>query len=675
LAEPQDDVEPDELSAELASPTTPNLAEALAMELMGPGLDEPAAKQGSRQKPGAGGDTPSRHSARNFLDKQSRMLDIQMEHLHEQRDLVLAHLRLRKINETFKVALQVMTCFVGAAVVAVIAGMALQAWRSHSLVIEPFRTPADMAQRGLDGTALASRLLDKLRGLQDATDSARSADSFAQSWGEDIKIEIPETGVSVGEVQAYLRNWLGHDSHISGEAYRGWAPQVPGAPAPRPASPDAIYLTVRAGEVAGVTLQGREEDIDGLIQQAAERLFAVTQPYRWSVYLARNGRVPEAIKVLTRLAESGPKEERAWANSYLGGMLIVSTGDIRAAEAKERTALALDPDLAIARDNMAGQEFALGHDHAALASLKRETGLLSAGHGGQLSEKVRPAMRAWAQARAAATLGDFAGAADGAAQVRGLPDYQGIADAALQEQAAALALQHDPAAARAVLAEAGPPDPAAAFDNAISWGSPAVAQADIDEALGDWAAAVRDLEAAQGAADKGKLPAAAIRTAVWPALAYARARAGDIPGGRALAASTPLDCYACVLTRGRIAALARDWPDAERWLAEAARQAPDLPFADQAWGELLLARGDAKGAIARFQKAHRLGPRYADPLEGWGEALMATGDFRAAAARFAEAARLAPRWTRLELQWSRALSRLGRADEARAHAARAASLR
>ena len=40
------------------------------------------------------------------------------------------------------------------------------------------------------------------------------------------------------------------------------------------------------------------------------------------------------------------------------------------------------------------------------------------------------------------------------------------------------------------------------------------------------------------------------------------------------------------------------------------------------WGQALLARGDADGAIAKFTLANQKGPHFADPLEGWGEALM-----------------------------------------------------
>ena len=650
--------------AEIAGPVAPSLADALALELA------QAPRRGRRRRPGepaapaqTAAQATAQASARAFLDKQSRMLDIQMEHLHEQRGLSLSHLRLRRLNEGFKVALQVLACTVGFAVVLFVGTLAWQAWRSRALVIEPIRTPPDLAQRGLDGTALSARLLDKLRVLQDATDSARAPNTYTHAWGDDIKLQIPETGVSVSELQSYLRRWLGHDIHISGEVFRGWSAGRTAADGP----PDAIFLTVRAGDSPGATLTGREDQADELVEQAAERLYASTQPYRWSVYLARHGRLREAAEGLARLASSASLEERAWANAYLGGVTVLLNGDFAAGAAHERAALKLDPALVIARDNLAGQEVALGQDGAAVSNLSREYELLSGGRAHDVAPEVAPVMRAWAQARVRAAEGDYAGAADAADTVRQLPDYEGSAEAALLGQAAMLALGHDVAAARAALAGAGGANPSASFNRSIGWGSNQSPEVAIDRALDDWPAARRDLMAiAQDRAPRDFIAAAAVRTTVWPWLAYAEARTGDLAAARARIGATPLDCGLCLVMRGRIAAQAGDIPAARGWFARARREAPGLPRADFAWAEMLLARGDADGAIDRFRAAAELAPRFADPLEGWGEGLLKRGEPRRAADRFAAAARLAPRWGRNRLRWGEALLRTGHRAEARA---------
>jgi tetratricopeptide (TPR) repeat protein len=159
-----------------------------------------------------------------------------------------------------------------------------------------------------------------------------------------------------------------------------------------------------------------------------------------------------------------------------------------------------------------------------------------------------------------------------------------------------------------------------------------------------------------------------------PRLAEAEAHTGNITSAQALIASTPLDCDDCVRTRGRIAALNRDWAGAARWFQTVSVRSPDIPFADADWGAMLLAAGDAAGAIGKFQSANRKGPKFADPLEGWGEALMAKNQSHLALAKFADANKYAPNWGRLHMKWGEALVYARKVDEAKKQFARAAQL-
>ena len=67
-----------------------------------------------------------------------------------------------------------------------------------------------------------------------------------------------------------------------------------------------------------------------------------------------------------------------------------------------------------------------------------------------------------------------------------------------------------------------------------------------------------------------------------------------------------------------------------------------MPFADTAWGQALLARGQSDAAIEKFKLANRKGPHFADPLEGWGEALMAKNQSHLALAKSEEANKYVP---------------------------------
>jgi hypothetical protein len=137
------------------------------------------------------------------------------------------------------------------------------------------------------------------------SESSRAAQSYANNWGSDIKVEIPETGISIGELRDFLREWLGHDIHMSGEIFR---------------TADGIAVTARAGGEEGATFTGKESDLDALVQKAAEHVYEVTQPYRYANYLDRNydpkglaQRIATATEVYRRLIAGDDKKEQAWA--------------------------------------------------------------------------------------------------------------------------------------------------------------------------------------------------------------------------------------------------------------------------------------------------------------------------------------------------------------------------
>jgi tetratricopeptide (TPR) repeat protein len=196
---------------------------------------------------------------------------------------------------------------------------------------------------------------------------------------------------------------------------------------------------------------------------------------------------------------------------------------------------------------------------------------------------------------------------------------------------------------------------------------PLALQAEAAASLDQWSQALAALESFEAeVAPTLDLRARADRmTFIWPQLAYARARTGDLAGAQTLIATTPLDCYLCVRERARIAELAGDRAAADRWSTEARRQGPSLPFAFAERGQMLMARGDIAGAIDFYEQAIERGPRWADPQKSWGDALMAQGDEAGAIRKYRAAADRAPRWGALHLAWGRALEAQGKRDRAR----------
>ena len=95
----------------------------------------------------------SRAKADRFLDEQTEFVRLQKEHLHEQRLLLLSHLKWRRFEDQISGALRIILVLAGAAVVAAVGGTVWNASRADGLVVDPFwcrrrsRKPASAAKR------------------------------------------------------------------------------------------------------------------------------------------------------------------------------------------------------------------------------------------------------------------------------------------------------------------------------------------------------------------------------------------------------------------------------------------------------------------------------------------------------------------------------------------------
>ena len=625
-----------------AAPNSAALAAAMALGRAGsnPALDKKAAA---------------------FLDEQTRMLRLQMEHLHEQRALQVQHLedqsrhlRLRHFNERLNVGLKLLTIAIGAAVAIGLGAMVWSAANDHGLVVQPFQVPPELAQQGLGGQALAAQVLDRMVEMDAQSASARSPGTYSNDWGEDVKLEIPETGVSVGELQRWLQSSLGHQTRISGELYK---------------SPQGLVLTVRAGAHAGQRFVEQGEDFDGLVARAADALYEQTQPYRYSKYLEEHGRLADSMAASLQLTH-GPREDQPWAWAQVANLDLIG-GDYRAGVDAASRAMALRPDLNIGFMNRAGGEEPLGWDEQALSDLHGAMKVVER-DSGQITRDDRYAWQPVQLGLIADYLGDRQTSARQFAVAAAGPDFQHVGSTAPAFRAYELALGHDIRGASAAsvspaLSQISTYAGEIAFFPYVAWAEHA--------ALDDWTAVLVDLDQAEAAAGgQSKAGQTYIERWLWPLRAQALAALGRGDEAQRAADLAPLDCYLCLRMRGVAAASRRDWPAAAGWFAQAARQSPSIPFAYADWGRMLLAKGDVNGAVAKFALARAKGPHFADALELCGEALLRKGDVLGAVAKFREADQNAPRWGRNHLRWGQALARLGHRDEARAQYRAAAQM-
>jgi tetratricopeptide (TPR) repeat protein len=527
--------------------------------------------------------------------------------------------------------------------------------RASGLVIQPFSVPPELVEGGLDSRAVAALFQDELIRLDAATVSPRPAASFRNDWSGAITVQVEAGGLSLTNAYTALTRWLGKETFISGGLSR---------------TTDGLELVVRTSDGAAVTLREGPDRPEDLMKQAAEQFYEQTQPYRYSQYLRSIGQdLPESPEqralydrsraILTTLLDSRSQTERLWAYNGLSVARDTTTRDsVPILEA----ALEIDPDHPLIRANLADFSLALGHAEAALGYSQSVAVSWSVPRNRpKVSEDRQQRLPLVYTAMAAVLEGDWLQAQE--LYTRALNSGQpGTAYLPDLRMASLIALHQPSALSRRiqdeVLRSAGRPGPA---------GRLLALQAEAAASLDQWPQALAALEAFEAeVAPTLDLRARADRSIfIWPQLAYARARTGNLAGAQTLIATTPLDCYLCVRDRARIAELAGDRAAADRWSAEARRQGPSLPFAFAERGQMLMARGDIAGAIDFYEQAIERGPRWADPQKYWGDALAARGDEAGAIRKYRAAADRAPRWGALHLAWGRALEAQGRRDQAR----------
>jgi hypothetical protein len=593
----------------------------------------------------------SRDKADAFLDDQRALIADQRHHLREQ----YKQLRLGIFGQRLSIALKALTAIVCATIAV---GLGIAGWnasRADGMVVDAFSVPPQFSEAGITGEVVADDLTARIGAIRTiaVNNSLTNSRDVRKDSAQDIKVEIPETGVSLGQAWRYLRLWLGHERHLSGNL--------------RLTGGGKTALTVALDGERAVSVGGASGDLDKLEQEAAEQIFARVEPTNIVIYLLAEGRDGEALAAAARATQvADGSAERASAYSLWSGMTWTVTGDMKLALSRARIAADINPKLLTAQLEMMSTLVLMGHDEEALRQAQamrdfKEQDQPRAQQGRGFAEIL-----AKGESIRDASTGSFMLAASEDLCPRCTQSRK------FATQAESAARAHDGAQSRALAAKA-----VAAGQAAGMPGSPI---ADTDSArveyysktdLEDWRTAVGSARVYEADIKSNPrmsqgLKAIMLRIQAAPLLAYALARAGDPAGAQAVIDVTPPDCYLCVRTRGSIAAAAKQWDRADWWFARAAASGPSLPFAYADWGQALLDQGQPDAAITKFAIANQKGPHFADPLELWGEALMAKNRSDLALAKFAEAGKFAPNWGRLHLKWGEALGYAGRKDEAHA---------
>jgi tetratricopeptide (TPR) repeat protein len=562
--------------------------------------------------------------AADFLDEQTRLMRMQSAGLVEEQDLKVAYLhyqlhesRLRRVGHRVRIAMQVVAALVATAVGLGVVVMLYDVFTSKSVIVEPFDAPADLSARGLTGKVVATELLDDLTRLQAATQGNSVKRNLSNAWTNDIRVAMPQTGVSIGDIDRMLKARFGHDLHINGDLV-----QTPSG---------GLALSVRGDGVAPKTFFGSADELDKLSQEAAEYVYGQAEPSLFAIYLMQSGRIGEVAAFSRAGYGIATKADRpqllnTWANA------ITSTGgSLDDALLLYREALKLKPDYWEAYNNVMNVDLMRG-DEEGIGQVGQEMEKAAGGRPGRAREAmyqnldlVTWNLQAW-KASIDADIEAHGGL--GSNPVAGWPELADI-DVRL----------HDAAGAALVLATArsdlGGPE-IAAMNHFI--------RGRLAMESGESQTAASEMEAFGAAYADPRISSNYAGYNCW--IAPAEEAAGHPEKADAVLA-TGGHFVDCLRFRGDILDRRGDWPGAQRAYADAVALAPDLPAGYYSWGAALARHGEFDAAEARLAEANRRGPHWADPLRIWGDVLAREKRWAEARAKYDAAARYAPAWSRL----------------------------
>jgi tetratricopeptide (TPR) repeat protein len=558
-----------------------------------------------------------------FLRQQTKVLRLQEKNLdaeyvcfESEAGPRLLALRLRT---GFQLFFALITTVIGLALAIAI----YAATQSRSVVIEPFEISSIVASEVPNGRIVAAGLLDQITMIQANTRLYKSSTSdLAAAWSQEASLVIPEVGLSLNQIDYFLRQKLGHDVHISGDVVR--------------ASSDRIALTVRGLDVIPMSFVGSPSDLNALLQQAAEYLYGEANIIGFSRYLDDKREYRREVDYLQSHISKAPKN---LLPELLNGLALALQNDQgRSTYPQQKSlyeqAIRIAPKLATSYDNLAMSFAIYGEEERAVPVIQNA-----------LNQGIKPSdlqsvglifydlelFRTFYEEDIASSNGT--GATEGGKEQFLVAQFN--------------ALQHDTEAAKQVL-NSVPMDAQSVDDIALYFPAAAFIAAedgDLQGAIESWDRSFKNSEFATWVNNvlyiRSCLAAVDYQRADMPAKADA---ALDAPK-RIMGADTYVDCYR---SRGDVLELRGDWKAAQEWYAKAVNLAPSLPAGYYSWGVALEKHGDLAGAAEKLRLANQKGPHWADPLKAWGDVLVKQGNTKEALTKYDEALKYAPNWKQLK---------------------------
>jgi tetratricopeptide (TPR) repeat protein len=569
----------------------------------------------------------------DFLSEQTQLLKAQKECLQGEHALRLTQLRhqvraenLRAVGMRVRIGLHVFIALIAIGLVAGAAIMIHDAVGSRSVVIDAFDIAPNVAAQVPSGKIVAAGLLDVLTRIQAATRSSAEHRSLSGAWNNDIAIDVPETGISIGQITRMMKARFGSDQHIDGDLMQS--------------ETGGLALTVRGTGIFSKTFTGETRHLDALLTQAGEYVYGQSQPGLFAAYLANNDRNDEAIRFSQAAYPRADSSERPyvlnyWANGIAGKG---ADGAMREALPLYREALRRKPNYWTAYNNIMYALNGLG-DEEGVVRVNEQLMKAAGGRPGRAPEHEYqnfdqvvwdlPAERAEAIADVESHSGIGTTGSAGGAESLQIAQYEVQMH---DVEAASLRLKTTLADPKNV------PDVAqATFVRALR-----------AEEMSDLKTAAREWDAYVEAYANRNVSTNNPHTICFAAVSYEKT-GQSAKAEAALNAVGTLTLVDCDRFRADILDLRGDWPSAQAWYAEAVKLAPSIPSGYYSWGLALAKHGDLEAAAVKFKSANQKGPHWADPLKAWGDVLMKQGRRTEAIGKYDEALKYAPNWAALKI--------------------------
>ena len=290
-----------------------------------------------------------------MFEQQTRLLKLQCKNVEAEYEHFESEAGPRLLALRLRTAFQVFFALIATVIGLALAIVVYSATQSRSVVIEPFDIAPNIAAVAPSGKIVAAGLLDVLTKIQAASRCSAEHRNLSNAWTNEIAIDVPETGISIGQLERMVKTRFGHDQHIDGESGAN--------------RKGGLALTVRGTGILPKTFTDEARNLDKLLTQAGEYVYGQSQPGLFAAYLANNDRNDEAIA----FSSERPTRRRRPASdpmcSITGRMPFPAKGGegaMREALPLYREAVRLKPDYWTGYNNIMYALIGLGDEEGAV---------------------------------------------------------------------------------------------------------------------------------------------------------------------------------------------------------------------------------------------------------------------------------------------------------------------